>query len=433
MNKQDKNQFRNFKGKFKDNGFCECGMCGKTNKHAGVLNPLSTDPENPPIIVCVDCMASVEARRKGISKQDALEQREKMFRATRIYQEIMLDRYLKACKKKSFDSLDEVNKATGIALNYWNSLPTETRISFDDYDERQLRELFQKMDVDFTKIETPVNPSPGKETGRNDPCPCGSGKKYKKCCLNKQPGPHSEPEKIKTDNKKDLLNINDDEFEDYWEDTLQKSLQKFEERKEKSFAAGKKKHGKIKLNQYPGDKEFDKILHEIGLSLDAFLLRSLFKDKIESGQIGGYKELLKVVLPENNIFLDEDEYKAFLECYLSLWNSLVAEYAEGKQKTSAELKTLRKKCLDLLMSNVKFIRELDKMNIDIDKLPRDLMRKLMESDTMMMGMLDLLERKPEEAARPGAAAMLETLSGVEVIIDQIKRDIYEKLGLQLKH
>ena len=21
--------------------------------------------------------------------------------------------------------------------------------------------------------------------GRNDPCPCGSGKKYKKCCVNK--------------------------------------------------------------------------------------------------------------------------------------------------------------------------------------------------------------------------------------------------------
>lgn len=25
----------------------------------------------------------------------------------------------------------------------------------------------------------------GKQLGRNDPCPCGSGKKYKKCCLNK--------------------------------------------------------------------------------------------------------------------------------------------------------------------------------------------------------------------------------------------------------
>lgn len=27
---------------------------------------------------------------------------------------------------------------------------------------------------------------PIKKTGRNDPCPCGSGKKYKKCCLNKE-------------------------------------------------------------------------------------------------------------------------------------------------------------------------------------------------------------------------------------------------------
>jgi uncharacterized protein len=28
----------------------------------------------------------------------------------------------------------------------------------------------------------------GAKTGRNDPCPCGSGKKYKKCCLGKLPG-----------------------------------------------------------------------------------------------------------------------------------------------------------------------------------------------------------------------------------------------------
>ena len=25
----------------------------------------------------------------------------------------------------------------------------------------------------------------GNTPGRNDPCPCGSGKKYKKCCLGK--------------------------------------------------------------------------------------------------------------------------------------------------------------------------------------------------------------------------------------------------------
>lgn len=33
-------------------------------------------------------------------------------------------------------------------------------------------------------VRSIVKPS-GKRLGRNDPCPCGSGKKYKKCCLNK--------------------------------------------------------------------------------------------------------------------------------------------------------------------------------------------------------------------------------------------------------
>jgi hypothetical protein len=27
--------------------------------------------------------------------------------------------------------------------------------------------------------------NPGSKLGRNDPCPCGSGEKYKKCCLNR--------------------------------------------------------------------------------------------------------------------------------------------------------------------------------------------------------------------------------------------------------
>ncbi len=31
---------------------------------------------------------------------------------------------------------------------------------------------------------TPPRQTPQKPVGRNDPCPCGSGKKFKKCCLN---------------------------------------------------------------------------------------------------------------------------------------------------------------------------------------------------------------------------------------------------------
>ena len=36
-------------------------------------------------------------------------------------------------------------------------------------------------------VRTPTRVEPrtagGQKVGRNDPCPCGSGKKYKKCCL----------------------------------------------------------------------------------------------------------------------------------------------------------------------------------------------------------------------------------------------------------
>ena len=33
---------------------------------------------------------------------------------------------------------------------------------------------------EYNKTKTIVK---DKKTNRNDPCPCGSGKKYKKCCL----------------------------------------------------------------------------------------------------------------------------------------------------------------------------------------------------------------------------------------------------------
>jgi len=41
-------------------------------------------------------------------------------------------------------------------------------------------ELRAESGNDVPKVETVVNEGP--KIGRNDPCPCGSGKKYKKCC-----------------------------------------------------------------------------------------------------------------------------------------------------------------------------------------------------------------------------------------------------------
>ncbi len=35
---------------------------------------------------------------------------------------------------------------------------------------------------DLEKLLNPPQVVKSEKTGRNDPCPCGSGKKYKKCC-----------------------------------------------------------------------------------------------------------------------------------------------------------------------------------------------------------------------------------------------------------
>ena len=37
----------------------------------------------------------------------------------------------------------------------------------------------EKEPLEVTKIDPKYN---GKKISRNEPCPCGSGKKYKKCC-----------------------------------------------------------------------------------------------------------------------------------------------------------------------------------------------------------------------------------------------------------
>jgi len=53
-----------------------------------------------------------------------------------------------------------------------------------------IKEAIDEMQQDKSKPRQPKGRPPVKEpvkeikVGRNDPCPCGSGKKYKKCCIN---------------------------------------------------------------------------------------------------------------------------------------------------------------------------------------------------------------------------------------------------------
>ncbi|MGN1125045.1 MAG: preprotein translocase subunit SecA [Candidatus Gastranaerophilaceae bacterium] len=53
--------------------------------------------------------------------------------------------------------------------------------------ETNLSKAAEEFDSSEEKDEVDVKPIvKGEKIGRNDPCPCGSGKKYKNCCMNKQ-------------------------------------------------------------------------------------------------------------------------------------------------------------------------------------------------------------------------------------------------------
>ncbi|MGD9016140.1 MAG: SEC-C metal-binding domain-containing protein [Desulfobacterales bacterium] len=57
---------------------------------------------------------------------------------------------------------------------------------FAENDWRYKIELDPDKPEDVTDLEILLNPQKtmiaGEKVGRNEPCPCGSGKKYKKCC-----------------------------------------------------------------------------------------------------------------------------------------------------------------------------------------------------------------------------------------------------------
>ncbi len=40
---------------------------------------------------------------------------------------------------------------------------------------------------DLERLLSPPQPAKQTTVGRNEPCPCGSGKKFKKCCLGRLP------------------------------------------------------------------------------------------------------------------------------------------------------------------------------------------------------------------------------------------------------
>ena len=89
----------------------------------------------------------------------------------------------------SFKDMDQANEVMQLIMELSNNIriwenngytPNEI---FEKFEKPNLRPLPDKpFDFNATNV---IDMKTRKKIGRNDPCPCGSGKKYKKCCLGK--------------------------------------------------------------------------------------------------------------------------------------------------------------------------------------------------------------------------------------------------------
>jgi len=97
-------------------------------------------------------------------------------------------------KKKSYEILDKGPKNIATPRELVNEILQKNLGKLFKNRHKKLRSLYRnfrkkhqqsvKQSSNKPLITTETNEQ--KKIGRNDPCPCGSGKKYKKCCLSKQ-------------------------------------------------------------------------------------------------------------------------------------------------------------------------------------------------------------------------------------------------------
>jgi preprotein translocase subunit SecA len=72
------------------------------------------------------------------------------------------------------NAVDELQVLADLIMDVWNNTP---QWSLKGWSLREAREQFGEA----WRVSTDAK-NKAKKIGRNEPCPCGSGKKYKKCC-----------------------------------------------------------------------------------------------------------------------------------------------------------------------------------------------------------------------------------------------------------
>ena len=103
--------------------------------------------------------------------------------------------------REDFEGLSAEILSTSPEPPYQNSKyqgMADFHFAFDDFSEalalaKKIKPIAQHSDVVLLTVQSRVDDTESvtlkdrrptnKNAGRNDPCPCGSGKKFKKCCL----------------------------------------------------------------------------------------------------------------------------------------------------------------------------------------------------------------------------------------------------------
>ena len=134
---------------FLDKGECICSICGKRGRVGAMRVNLET---NEPEVLCFDCNLKMLAEQRGMTKERALAEREKMFADFYLFKDIKFEEYFLKKNKKGFDSMEEVNKVAGKVTEAWNGLPLEKKESFDKLGKKELEKIFRKIKVDFSSI-----------------------------------------------------------------------------------------------------------------------------------------------------------------------------------------------------------------------------------------------------------------------------------------
>ena len=113
----------------------------------------------------------------------------KRFNMTDVELVGFVDGINESLKQGTYD-LDNLTAESTVKLDfdlkklYWNMLDAQADWLYNlpQWDNLLTNEERQQIKKDFKQSKTVVI---GKKVGRNEPCPCGSGKKYKQCCMNK--------------------------------------------------------------------------------------------------------------------------------------------------------------------------------------------------------------------------------------------------------